>query len=948
MEHKSISGGEQWLPFARSRIKALRATGLTHAGQRYDIAGDLVEVRVAGEHEYIRISGSEGVRYEFLCADAGYTEIPVLGGVTYGIPGAVSAIYPGEPFMTGSGVLHDPKPTTRYAQTLTDIESPSRWVMRTIDETLTVTNDSSKAPVPGRFYTAFSRPNQHFQSYHWWYNNDPKQLVTSVCATGNGRSWVSRHIRQYAAAYEVTTIIDGEREFGAREFNAEERNYVSGETNYTQYGSPGSVLAAYNRFDVAFSVNPPYLYLRATPITAPGYIHYDINTTTGTRGKIYNFATANLSVKNRAVQADLQEGAEKYDVVTTMYADRIFAGGTQRTAHTGWRHAAVHKAVDAEGVQHSFFVSTDTHGVFTFYRATDYSAAPGGIRNIPADLTKVVRVAYPAWVTVTSDSEDTTADHWQWAFNKTARKAATTPLNKRLLYQRLTVYRSFGNVVCISAPRSGVDRPTFVGFDSAIVERLQIFRLKENSTYNVTPILSNMAGTLVSLGPNCIVTAVLFEGSMYLCGTNRTYIQPVGPWVNIAVDASEFEPEYETTPGFVEVEISIEVTGNGATDFNPTVTVIDSEEYSDNGAFFMDAAYYIDTKRGKAVGATELEDLTDDDLLTGEIEVMCGIGTRGTQPFAYGNIGFSDITARAYGIEAMGLSGAWSQNVHAFYTVRRRRDAAVVKRLALVRGSDMANHQSCSPDSYFTPDNSPTYVNGQIQKEYFIGRIEQADLRFLSFLTMSYSRKAKTMPWPLIYRRSVTYVPPVFPDTYATMLDSNKWVHHMPNFLRPRFELRIYGEAVRTVDYSRPEVSALTTSYDPMLDDSVPAGVENRVNEAVCRTCTLVVQQYLAANHFNITNNDSFSFCPDGSYAVYADRRSLDMPLHPDSTEASGVFDVIYNHPKKHRSTHKDSFNAAFYQTRDYSFYSVAGGDLGGFGRCGIWADTAPSKQETP
>lgn len=944
MEHKLISGGEQWLPFARSRIKALRATGLAYASQKFELDGSTIEVRVAGEHDYITLSGSAGVRYEFLCADAGYTEILMGGVLTYGIPGAVSAIYPGEPFMTGCGVLHDRRPTTRYAQTLVDAEVPSRWVMRTIDETLTVTSSSLKAPVPGRFYTAFSRPNQHFQSYHWWYNNDPKQLVTSVCATGNGRSWVSRHIRQYAAAYETTTIIDGEREFGAREFNADEKAFTSGETNHTQYGSPGSSLAAYNRFDVAFSTQPPYLYLRATPITAPGYKHFDINTIAGTSDSIDIFADAALSVKNRALQADFQEGPEKYDVVTTMYADSISAGSTQRTQHTGWRHAAVHKATDAAGIQHSFFMSTDTHGVFTFYRVADYGSVAGGIRNIPADLTKVVRVNYPSWVTVTDDSADTTADHWQWAFNKGATKAVTTPLNKQLFFQRLVVYRDAGDVICISAPRAGIDRPTATEIGTATVERLQIFRLKENSTYDVAPILAGMNGTLVALGPTCIVTAVLFEGSMYLCGTNRTFIKPIGTWASIAVDALEFEPEYVTTPGFVEVGVSIEVFGDGATDFTPTVLVVDSEEHSDNGVFFMDAAYYIATKRPKRIGATELDDLADDDLLTGEIEVMCGIGTRGTQPFEYRQYGSSDFSQRQYGIEAMALGGTWGQNVHAFYTVRRRRDSAVVKRLALIRGSDMANHQSCSPDSYFTPDNSPTYVNGQIQKEYFAGRIEQADLRFLSFLTISYSRKANTMPWPQIYRRSVTYVPPVFPDTYATMFDSNKWVHHLPNFLRPRFELRIYGEAVKTVDYSRPTVTALTPTYDPMLISTVPVGVENRATEIECRACTLVIQQFLAANNFAITNNDSFSFCPDGSYAVYADRRSLDMPLHADSTETTGVFDVIYNYPKKLASTHKASFNTAFCQTRDYSFYDVAAGDLGGFGRCGIWADTAPSK----
>lgn len=58
MEHKLITGGEQWLPFARSRIKALRATGLQYASQQFEIDGSSVKVRIEGEHEYIDISGT--------------------------------------------------------------------------------------------------------------------------------------------------------------------------------------------------------------------------------------------------------------------------------------------------------------------------------------------------------------------------------------------------------------------------------------------------------------------------------------------------------------------------------------------------------------------------------------------------------------------------------------------------------------------------------------------------------------------------------------------------------------------------------------------------------------------------------------------------------------------------------------------------------------------------
>jgi hypothetical protein len=64
MEHKLIQGGEEYLPFARSRIRALKASGQTYATQRISMPdGAMVSVRLAGEHEYIEISGSTGNLY---------------------------------------------------------------------------------------------------------------------------------------------------------------------------------------------------------------------------------------------------------------------------------------------------------------------------------------------------------------------------------------------------------------------------------------------------------------------------------------------------------------------------------------------------------------------------------------------------------------------------------------------------------------------------------------------------------------------------------------------------------------------------------------------------------------------------------------------------------------------------------------------------------------------
>lgn len=56
MEHLIISGGEQYLPFARSRIKALRALGRPFASQKFEIEGCSVHVRIEGAHEFITLN----------------------------------------------------------------------------------------------------------------------------------------------------------------------------------------------------------------------------------------------------------------------------------------------------------------------------------------------------------------------------------------------------------------------------------------------------------------------------------------------------------------------------------------------------------------------------------------------------------------------------------------------------------------------------------------------------------------------------------------------------------------------------------------------------------------------------------------------------------------------------------------------------------------------------
>jgi hypothetical protein len=82
VEHKLITGGgEQYLPFARSRIKALRAVGMRYASQRFIMPDGTVAVQIVGEQEYIRISGG-GCLLEM---DSGIVDLNEVFGYNDGV-----------------------------------------------------------------------------------------------------------------------------------------------------------------------------------------------------------------------------------------------------------------------------------------------------------------------------------------------------------------------------------------------------------------------------------------------------------------------------------------------------------------------------------------------------------------------------------------------------------------------------------------------------------------------------------------------------------------------------------------------------------------------------------------------------------------------------------------------------------------------------------------------
>lgn len=81
MLHKIIeSGGERYLPFALSRLRALRLLALPYVEQRFNVDGVDIRVAIIGDQEYIKVGGG-GVEYEFYTTE----ELTGLGGVPAGL-----------------------------------------------------------------------------------------------------------------------------------------------------------------------------------------------------------------------------------------------------------------------------------------------------------------------------------------------------------------------------------------------------------------------------------------------------------------------------------------------------------------------------------------------------------------------------------------------------------------------------------------------------------------------------------------------------------------------------------------------------------------------------------------------------------------------------------------------------------------------------------------------
>ena len=176
--HKLITGGNQWLEFAKSKLQALVNIGLENASQHFAMHdGSAVQVRIAADQHFIRIDG--GYRYEFFTSE----HVIWNSMASPGYEGSPSTV--ADNFIAGSLVSvkgKTPKPV--YSAVFTPGPADT-WVARAATSPISRTDPSSNWA---------SWQNQKCFEFSWWRG---QSTVTSSQAQAPGLlstcNWQSAH-----------------------------------------------------------------------------------------------------------------------------------------------------------------------------------------------------------------------------------------------------------------------------------------------------------------------------------------------------------------------------------------------------------------------------------------------------------------------------------------------------------------------------------------------------------------------------------------------------------------------------------------------------------------------------------------------------------------------------------------------------------------------------------
>lgn len=950
MEHKLISGGEQWLPFARSRIKALRATGLQYVTQKYEIGGVFIEVQIVGEHEYVRINGGGEAVYEFFVTG------PQLNPNVDSSSPAASRLNPEGSavrlILRGESLVAVPL----WSSIHEDTETEKRW--KFTDRGWWSKNHIriSGAAYVDNFTSAVSHPSEHFGSYHHYTKDD--ELVSSCRPWGPGSPIIP------------TYKVDGEFNVSHAMWGVESNVFYSFGT-LPEYLAPKDrplgtvwydrVLFQHGANDGSYSNGymNPFGWVDTRKNKPPQFVTYvgppaNVTFTPPNAGSIvYNTWGYSEPVSDavQGVRRQPECNRENYapntfDIPPAYYTkDATLVGAGKVNPNVHWRSAAVQEVTAPDARKVKVVILTDTHNGFMFYEARDYVnelppldpnefdswVSSPSYRNIPQDRRIRVKPAMPAWATVPDDAEPYKARTWLWRFNRDGTKAVSTPSEvvDRKIWAKVWPWQEGDRSVDLY-----LVKPELNTTPSGLVE-LPLYSIPELTPDLASAIAAraeDLAGDFsprsynVHFGQGHGTYFFELEGVLHPF-YGHTILTDVHGYDDIVRD--HVVAVQEITPGLVEVSISINVSyaSDGALTIDPSVEVVRSDHYSLSGKMYADAAYYVKTLRARTGGGANIVNLPDDDDLIA-----------------------ADIALRSRSVPNIGVEA------YVYYRVRNLRAGNVAASLCLGAGlllsrtSVWAWADTLWPKAYQPNVNG---IGGRRLGVLFYAVLLAHDLRYLSFLTASYHRRS-IMPNDLIQSE-------VGGAAFAAR----------GNVL-PRICLRIPGEPTKIVNYSKSawdgdypsDTTAAHKNYgpnnygvDPManigLDYQPSHGGFPELNDGYTMTVggTAVSTDkevremhqrllcFVTPGQYYMT----FSFTPKGDYAVYFDARSSQFTPTGNTTESSGVIDVIKIGKKK--TSHKAVFNAAFRTDLGYDYFPIdqeAPSASGRFGMNGIFMYKVP------
>lgn len=335
----------------------------------------------------------------------------------------------------------------------------------------------------------------------------------------------------------------------------------------------------------------------------------------------------------------------------------------------------------------------------------------------------------------------------------------------------------------------------------------------------------------------------------------------------------------EDTPGLVEFGIEITVTGPGEMDFSVNFTLLRNSYFADHGRYFVEAAY--------SLPDVETIGVDEDTLITAEIECFCPPGYYQAGPINAGTP--AESVDAVYGLQTFfvfnsnddGLSPTqqfrqiFRDGTSIRFPNRASFDAGGDPALLLLLGQDVP--QASGPDKRYTPAGPVRHIDdGAIHTVPATLNADEASAGFI------YGMEAATL---------------------SLLYEIDDYIAHNADF-----RAQHYNQTVFT------EVTDLSSFFPFLVNDGRPAATERITSSRIHGAMWGVIRNFDIGTGFCVHPEGHWSLCGNGPLNRLVATAALVDIVSVKTEDDKG-------NPIRVNTTHKELFNTAFGQSRDYTFY---------------------------